>query len=139
MQGARLQMQALCGSAHDSEEAQVRGGRVIIGKRDRRVLKAFAAMRAMDGYKLASNGRHLDGLWMGGSRIAEWIGCGGERPHVIFNDLGSRAAQTVQRALRKVVPRSVLWTASREDYYKRTSGAHAGPVPKHRRYKKRSA
>ena len=69
-----------------------------IGKKDRAVLLAFAAKRAADGHKLDTDGKQLDGLWMGGRNIATWVG-----DRVVFNDLGSKAAQTVQNALRKVL------------------------------------
>lgn len=73
---------------------------MILGKRDKRVITAFTDRRKADGYKLSTDGRRLDGAWMGGSNIASW-----ENGKIVFHDLGSRAAQTIQRAVRKVTPR----------------------------------
>lgn len=67
-----------------------------IGKKDHAVIKAFLDGRKAAGHKLDSTGSRLDGTWMGGRGIAEWVD--GE---VVYNDLGSRAAQTVQRAVKK--------------------------------------
>lgn len=71
-----------------------------IGIKDKRVIKAFLQGKAdHDGYKLDTDGRRLDGLWMGGSNIAARSALTGL---VSFNDLGSRAAQTVQSAVRRM-------------------------------------
>jgi len=67
-----------------------------LGKKDRAVIKAFIACREAEGLKLRTDGDRLDGVWMGGRGIAEW-----RDGALVFNDLGSRAAQQVQRALKK--------------------------------------
>lgn len=67
-----------------------------IGLKDEKVLAAFAERRAADGLKLTTDGRVLDGNWLGGRRIAEWVG-----DVVRMNDLRSRAAQSVQRSLKR--------------------------------------
>lgn len=71
-----------------------------VGKRDKACIKAFVNGHACDGYKLTTDGRELDGLWMGGKSIAVRATDGS----VKFNDLGSRAAQTVQRAVLREMP-----------------------------------
>lgn len=67
-----------------------------LGIRDHKVLAAFVDRKPLDGHKLSTNGQHVDGYWLGGKRIAEWSG-----GQIVFNDLGSRAAQSVQRAIRR--------------------------------------
>lgn len=74
-------------------------------KLDLAVVRSFAdrAHASKSSRHLSHDGQALSGNWMGGNRIAEWIG-----DVVRFNDLGSRAAQTVQRALRKeLLPKQV--------------------------------
>ena len=51
--------------------------------------------------KLAHDGRELHGLWMGGNGIAFW-----DKGEVYFRDLGSKAAETVQRFLKKSLPKN---------------------------------
>lgn len=74
-----------------------------IGIRDRRVIEAFVRREAASGYKLDTDGERLDGAWLGGRGIASW-----RDGSIEFHDLGSRSAQTVQRAVRRAVPRSLL-------------------------------
>lgn len=69
---------------------------MTIGKKDRAVIKAFIARKAAVGHKLDTDGKRLDGSWMGGHGIAKW-----DDGEIVYPDLGSRAAQTVQRAVRK--------------------------------------
>lgn len=72
---------------------------MILGKKDKAVIEAFLEGRPAVGLKLSTDGERLDGHWMGGSRIAIVAG----RSIVLF-DLGSRAAQTVQRVIKKAAP-----------------------------------
>lgn len=67
-------------------------------KSDRDVIAAFIARRSATGKKLSTDGQRLDGHWMGGSGIAKWSG-----GKIVFGDLGSRAAQTVQKAIQKLM------------------------------------
>ena len=78
-----------------------------LGVKDQRVLRAFAERLPAGGHKLSTDGERLDGHWMGGSNIAEWAA-----GHVVFHDLGSRAAQSVQRAVRQLIPdrQLAVWT-----------------------------
>ena len=71
---------------------------------DKKVIKAFTEKKKAEGKKLTTDGKVLDGQWMGGNKIAEWKG-----GKIHFNDLGSKAAQTVQKALRKEAPKN--WIA----------------------------
>lgn len=74
-------------------------------KLDLAVVRSFAdrAHASKSSRHLSHDGQELRGNWIGGHGIAEWIG-----DVVRFNDLGSRAAQTVQRALRKeLLPKQV--------------------------------
>lgn len=67
-----------------------------IGILDRRVILAFCQKEPAEGHKLHTDGTFLHGYWMGGHGIAQWEG-GSIRIH----DLGSRSAQTVQRAVQR--------------------------------------
>lgn len=74
-------------------------------KLDLAVVRSFAdhAHPSKSSRHLSHDGQALHGEWMGGARIAEWIG-----DVVRFNDLTSKAAQTVQRALRKeLLPKQI--------------------------------
>jgi hypothetical protein len=85
-------------------------------KTDLDVVRSFAdrADESKSSRKLSHNGETLNGNWMGGNRIAQWVD-GSSGAVVRFNDLGSKAAQTVQRALRKqLLPRQVEGSYSRK-------------------------
>jgi hypothetical protein len=72
---------------------------VRLGIRDHKVIAAFVDGHAAEGHKLATDGEHLDGNWLGGSCIAEWAE--GERGRqIVFRETGSRAAESVKRAVR---------------------------------------
>ena len=71
--------------------------------KDRKVLAAFLDGAARTSEKLSTDGRRLDGLWMGGAGIAFYTS-GGD---IAFSDLGSRAAQTIQRAIARAAPGSL--------------------------------
>lgn len=75
--------------------------------KDHAVIKAFYSKDQAQSSKLMTNGQVLDGLWFGGSSIAEWDG-----GKIKFNDLGSKAAQTVQNAIKRYVPKNSLKQAS---------------------------
>lgn len=74
---------------------------------DAQVIKAFTERRAASSSKLHTDGRRLDGLWMGGNGIAVWEG-----GKIHFSDLGSKAAQAVQRAVAKEAPRNWIGAGS---------------------------
>lgn len=74
---------------------------------DAQVIKAFTEQRAASSSRLHTDGRRLDGLWMGGNGIAVWEG-----GKIHFSDLGSKAAQSVQKAVAKEAPRNWIGAGS---------------------------
>lgn len=88
---------------HESEQPDVLDE--AVGKKDKAVIRAFLDRKAMEGTKLTTDGKSLDGMWMGGRGIAIW-NPKGDGKGIILNELGSKAAQSVQRALRKVAPKA---------------------------------
>ena len=74
-----------------------------LGKKDKAVLAAFADGKAAEGPKLSTDGKRLDGSWMGGNGLAAWKG---GKVHVA--DSGVRSGDVVKRALKKVVPKNDL-------------------------------
>ena len=76
---------------------------VKLGKSDKKVIDAFLNKEAAEAKKLSTDGKRLDGNWMGGRGIAEWSG-----GKIVFTDLGSKAAETVQRAIKKAAPKNWL-------------------------------
>lgn len=96
-------------------------------KSDKAVIIAFTDHRPASGKKLSTDGNTLNGHWMGGDNIAHWRG---DKIH--FTDLGSVAAQRVQRAVAKEAPRN--WLA------RNPSAAGVGhAVGKHTKYAARGA
>lgn len=78
-----------------------------ITPKDRKVIQAFYEHTSAESKNLSTDGKVLDGQWMGGRSIAEWEG-----NKIKFNDLGSKASQTVQRAVTKYVPKNTLKLSS---------------------------
>lgn len=74
----------------------------------KKVVMAFLDKRSADSAKLRTDGKRLDGLWMGGRGIAEWVG-----DKIVLNDLGSRSAQTIQNIIRREAPANWLKPNSR--------------------------
>ena len=71
-----------------------------LGIKDERVLRAFAEHKALEGHKLSTDGRSLDGHWMGGRNLAVWRrGKRGMQIHL--PDTGGRVGQSIQRALKR--------------------------------------
>ncbi len=68
-----------------------------LSPRCKKVIDAFANHRPDACKKLLSDGNTLDGLWVGGNRIAFWEG---DKIHL--RQLASRSQQTVARAVRKI-------------------------------------
>jgi Zn finger protein HypA/HybF involved in hydrogenase expression len=69
-----------------------------LGKPDKRVLNAFSEKEAADSKKLTTDGKQLDGNWIGGRKIAWWEG------DKVYVRTSSRTEVTIVRALKKVVP-----------------------------------
>ena len=83
-----------------------------LGLRDQRVLAAFVEQLPAEGHKLSTDGERVDGHWIGGARIAEWVE-GPRGLQITFNDLGSRAAASVARAIRRHAAPALLLEAPR--------------------------
>ena len=69
---------------------------VNLGIGDHKVIKAFLNGTAHSSKKLSTNGKQLDGNWLGGSRIAHH----GESD-VHLHDLGSKSSLQVHKAIKK--------------------------------------
>jgi len=74
-----------------------------LGPKDKKVIDAFYEHKSMESKKLSTDGERLDGNWMGGDKIAYWKG-----GKVHISDVGSRAGQTVAKAVKKAVPSNYL-------------------------------
>lgn len=70
---------------------------------DKRVVKAFTDQTPASSRSLTTDGQRLSGNYMGGDGIATW-----EQGRIHFHDLGSKFAQTVQRAVAKEAPRNFI-------------------------------
>ena len=70
---------------------------------DKTVVMSFLSQESNDSKKLTTDGSRLDGNWMGGRGIAEWVG-----NQIKLNDLGGKASQTVHNFIRKNAPRNQL-------------------------------
>jgi len=70
---------------------------VDLGKKDHEVIKSFLNKKPHPGSKkLSTDGKKLDGNWLGGSGIAHHSDKG-----VHLNELGSKSANQVHRAIKK--------------------------------------
>jgi hypothetical protein len=108
---------------------------------DAKVIEAFTDKRLASGKKLSTDGVTLDGHWMGGTAIAMWV-----HGQIRFPDLGSKASQTIQKKIARMVPRNwiesdSLWALPRA---KRTRNPAAGwwghdESPKKKAAKKKAA
>jgi hypothetical protein len=74
-----------------------------LNKTDKRVIAAFLDQKPADSKRLQSDGTRLDGLWMGGNKIAFW-----HKGKIHFGPNASRTIQMVQRAVRKGAPANDL-------------------------------
>lgn len=72
-----------------------------LGKPDKRVILAFTEKKSESSRKLETDGKNLEGLWMGGKNIAWW-----ENDKIHIGPITSRAVQTVVRALRREAPKN---------------------------------
>ena len=72
-----------------------------LSKTDKLIVDDFTNRIEEWGLHLKSDGKELHGMWMGGRGIAFWDG-----DKVYFRDLGSKAAETVQRYLKKRLPKN---------------------------------
>lgn len=65
--------------------------------KDKKVIESFIDKKSAESKKLFTDGKKLDGLWMGGNNIANWSG-----DKIQLNETGGRAAQTIHRYIKKV-------------------------------------
>ena len=75
---------------------------------DKKVLDAFIDQKAATSKALSSDGKTLDGLWMGGNKMAEWLG----GSQIKINDNGGKSSDVIARYLRKNTPKNLLKQAS---------------------------
>ena len=78
-----------------------RGQNPAVKIADMKVLRSFLNKQEAEGKKLSTDGRRLDGNWLGGSNIAEWKG---DKMHL--HDTGSRAGQAWQKKIQAALPDS---------------------------------
>ena len=77
--------------------------RVVVGKTDERVLRAFVDKRAMSGLKYTTDGKRLDAYGLGGSNIASWeAGPRGGVPIIVLHDTGGKREESIHRKIRKI-------------------------------------
>lgn len=74
---------------------------LILSDKDKKVIDAFTDKKALTGKKLSTDGKTLDGSWMGGNKLAHWEG-----DKIVINDVGSKAGDVVARYLRKIAPKN---------------------------------
>ena len=72
-----------------------------LSSKDKFVIAAFTDGVKAESKKLYTDGKQLDGLWMGGNKIAYW-----KNGQIHLGPNASRSIQTVQRALQKYAPRN---------------------------------
>lgn len=72
-----------------------------LSKSDKDVIKAFIDKEKGESKKLLSDGKSLEGLWMGGKDIAVWKG-----NKIVLNDTGGKSAQTIHNFIRKQAPKN---------------------------------
>lgn len=72
-------------------------------KSDIVVINAFLDKKSASSKRLSTDGKSLDIVGMGGRGVVVW----GPK-HIVFQDVGTRSAQTVQRMVKKIAPKN-LW------------------------------
>lgn len=101
---------------------------LTLTKKDKEVLQAFSEKKPGASQNLRSTGKSLDGLWMGGNGLASWSDAG----KVEFHDLGSKAAQVVQNALKRILPKNQTATkkvAGRPEWFQRKTSSEIHGLP----------
>jgi|18_taG_2_1085343.scaffolds.fasta_scaffold92177_1 hypothetical protein len=73
--------------------------RLRLSPKDKEVIWSFFLKGNKTSKKLTTDGRSLDGQWLGGNNIAQWAG-----ETIVLKDLGSIAAQVVENYVRKNCP-----------------------------------
>ena len=82
-----------------------------LGSKEKKVIDAFTEKKSASSPKLHTDGKTLDGLWMGGNRIAYW-----KDGKIYFSDTGSKAADTIVRAVRKIAPKTWIGEDDRSGF-----------------------
>jgi len=85
--------------------------------KDKDVVDAFTEQKPATSKKLSTDGKRLDGMWMGGNGIAEW-----KNGKIVTNDLGSKSAQVVQNYLTKIAPSN--WMSRSASMIERVASAY---------------
>lgn len=78
------------------------------GSECKEVVKSFTEKKSGESQRLETDGKVINGLWLGGSRIAEWKG-----GKIVFNDVGGNSGKEVQEMIKKEVPKDWI----KEDEY----------------------
>jgi hypothetical protein len=73
-----------------------------LSKSDKQVIQNFVNKKSGGNRKFSTNGRELNGNWMGGDKIAFWL-----KDKLVMGPLDSRSKQTVQRFVRKLMPEGI--------------------------------
>jgi hypothetical protein len=101
---------------------------MAFGVRDKRVIEAFIRHERADAQKLSTDGERLDGHWIGGNGLAEWIG-----GSIHFSDPGGIIGQRVQRMVRNAAKRKhqnpTFWIKGALKNHKRGSLHRSAHVP----------
>jgi len=83
-----------------------------LGKKDNDVINAFIDGKSATSKKLDTDGKTLDGLWMGGGGIAGKDSSG----KIVMGPIGGRSGQTVQRKIRKLAPKNDIKEEAVENF-----------------------
>lgn len=89
------------------EEMESKAAALRLTPKDKKVIQAFLDHKEEKGTNLSTDGKKLDGLWMGGNGIAVWEG-----DTFDLRDVGSKTSQIVQNAIRKEAPANWVKKAS---------------------------
>lgn len=86
-----------------NEEVELLDEDLKLTKSDRKVLAAFADQKSAESKNLSTDGKKLDGAWMGGGGLASWKG-----GKIHLRDTGVRSGDVIARALKRVAPKNDL-------------------------------
>ncbi|MFA6234293.1 MAG: DUF2958 domain-containing protein [Bacteroidota bacterium] len=90
------------------DELRAKTADFSLSEADKKVILAFIDQKTATSKALSSDGKVLDGLWMGGHKIAEWLG--GSR--IQMNDTGGKSGDVIARFIKKNAPANMLKAAS---------------------------